>query len=544
MRIFVAQHNPIIGDLEGNTQKILHYIDQAKSKNRDIVVFPELAISGYPPEDLLLQDSFVTQIESCLDQIIAASEGILILVGLPRRNPSRGEKPLYNSVALIRDKALLGFQDKWLLPTYDVFDERRYFEPGQATGIWEHKGKRIGVVICEDMWQHAGYVGNTRYFRDPILALLEHKPDILINCSASPYEFHKKDLRVKVCGKAAKTLNCPMIYCCQVGGNDELVFDGYSMYVSPQGNLLQLAKGFVEDTMLIDTSAETCALTFSYDPWHDLYYALVLGVRDYFVKSNFTKACLGLSGGIDSALVACIVTEALGSENVLGITMPSRFTSPQSIKDAEDLANNLNIKLLNIPIEEPFSSFLSLLDPYFKDKPSDVTEENMQSRIRGMILMALSNKLGYIVTSTGNKSESALGYCTLYGDMVGGLGVISDVIKSHVYELSRWINKRKPLIPISTLEKAPSAELRSDQKDTDSLPEYDVVDTVLTAYVEDYLSPEEISLKYELPLDLINDLIRRIHRAEYKRRQGPPGIRVSKKSFQVGRYYPIVQGWR
>lgn len=543
MRIVVAQLNPIVGDLEGNTQKIIHAIERAREKEADIVLFPELTLCGYPPEDLLLHPSFIDAQEQYLEKIIRASYRLMVVVGVVRRNDSSGEKPIFNSAAIIQDGTLIGFEDKRLLPTYDVFDERRYFEPGTRSQIFEWKGKKIGVLICEDIWQHAGYVGYTNYAKDPVLDLLPLKPDLVLNLSASPYQFQKPDVRVKVCIKCAKTLHCPVILCAQVGGNDQLVFDGYSVYADEEGNLRQIAKGFEEDEMIVDLQAQACPCPFTYDPIKDLYNALVLGVKDYLHKLGFKKGCLGLSGGVDSALVACIAVEALGKENLLAVSMPSRYSSESSVSDSVKLAENLGIELLEIPIERPFKAFLELLEPFFKGKGPDITEENLQARIRGMILMALSNKFGHIVLSTGNKSEMGMGYCTLYGDMCGGLNVIADVTKQQVYALCRWINREKEIIPQSIIDKAPSAELRPNQKDSDSLPEYPIVDKVLQSYVEEYLSPEEIAAKHDLPVELVLDLVHRIHRAEYKRRQGAPGIRVSKKAFRVGRRYPIVQGW-
>jgi NAD+ synthase (glutamine-hydrolysing) len=543
MRILVAQINPIIGDIEGNTKKIIDSIEFGRKNKIDIVLCPELSVCGYPPEDLVLHSSFIDAMEIALEKIIHASKGIVAIVGLVRRNMHSGGKPLLNSAAIIDDGKLVGFQDKALLPTYDVFDERRYFEPGTSIYPWMLKSKKVGVIICEDIWQHAGYTGGTRYACDPVLELLPHKIDFLLNLSASPYQFQKPDIRIKVCAKAAKTLHCPVILCAQVGANDQLIFDGYSVYVDGKGELRGLAKGFKEDYMVVDLAAPHQAFTLHYDPTHDLYEALVLGVRDYFHKLGFTKACLGLSGGIDSALVACIAVDALGKQNVLCINMPSRYSSKEAIEDARQLAKNLGVAYESIPIEGPFEDYLKLMQPLFGDKPIDVTEENLQARIRGMILMAISNKLGYIVLSTGNKSELALGYCTLYGDMTGGLGAISDVTKTQVYELCRFINRKKEIIPKGTLERAPSAELRPGQKDSDTLPPYDIIDAVLQGYVEDYLSPQEIAEKNHLDLKIVTDLIRNIHRAEYKRRQAPPGIRVSKKAFRVGRRYPIVQRW-
>lgn len=541
MRICMAQLNPIIGDLEGNTKKILQAVAKAKAEKADVVLFSELTISGYAPADLLLHDDFVKANEQCLQEIVQASMGICIVVGLVRINHGKG-KHLFNSAAIILDGQILGYHNKCLLPTYNVFDERRYFEPGREVKTFEIKGQKIAVIICEDIWQHSGYV-DTRYAYDPVLELVDHKPDILLNLSASPYQFDKPDIRVEVCAKAAKTLQCPVLLCCQVGGNDDIVFDGYSVAVDDHGALRQLGKGFVEDFFTVALSAPICKVPFQYNQMQDLYKALVLGVHDYFSKQGFNKALLGLSGGIDSALVACIAAEALGPENIMGIAMPSQYSSEGSIHDAKQLADNLGIGYKKIPIEKPFDDYLEMLGPHFEGKPVDVTEENLQARIRGMILMGLSNKLGYIVLSTGNKSEMGLGYCTLYGDMCGGLGVIADVLKTQVYELSRWINREKEVIPLSTIEKPPSAELRPNQKDLDSLPDYGIVDKVLKAYVEDHVSAKEIASRMHIDQTLVDELIRRLHAAEYKRRQAPPAIRVSKVSFSVGRRFPIVQGW-
>lgn len=544
MKVLVAQLDPTIGDLKGNVKKVLQVLDHARSLGADVALFPEMTLCGYPPEDLVLHRDFVEAVEDALQEVIPHTKGVMALVGLVRRNLSSGQMPLLNSAAIIQDGKLVGFHDKWLLPTYDVFDERRYFEPGRDLRVWPWRGKKIALLICEDIWQHAGYVGYTKYPYDPVLEYQKYAPDLLLNMSASPYQFQKPDVRVKVCQKAAKTLSCPVILCCQVGANDQLVFDGYSVYVDKEGSLRQLGKGFAEDEMLVDLEAPACPCPFEYDAIQDLYKALALGTRDYFHKQGFKEGIVGLSGGIDSALVACIAVEALGKENVRGLAMPSRFSSSSSIADAKALAKNLGIRFDEAPIEPAFEAYLKLLKPLFEGRKEDIAEENIQSRIRGMILMALSNKFGSLVLSTGNKSEMAMGYCTLYGDMAGGLAVISDVTKAQVYALARFINREKEIIPRSSIEKAPSAELRPGQKDTDTLPDYAIVDAVLQGYVEDGLTPEEIASKHNLPLSLAEDLVRRIHKAEYKRRQAPPGIRVSKKAFRVGRKYPIVQGWR
>ncbi len=544
MKILAIQMNPIVGDLEGNVTKILNGIKRAKEEKADVVVFPEMAICGYPPEDLVLQNAFISRMEQHLQTIAQHTNGLMAIVGLVRRNDREGEKQLNNSAAVIIDGKVIGYQDKWLLPTYDVFDERRYFEPGKTMQIWEYQGKRVGIIICEDFWQHAGYIESyTRYEKDPILEIAPLKPDFLINLSASPYYAKKPELRFNVCKKTTQTLQVPLILCCQVGANGSLIFDGFSLFLNGKSELCHQAKGFEEDEMLIDLDHPPAPMEFKLDVMHEMFNALVLGVRDYFKKFGFKQACLGLSGGIDSALVAVIAVEALGKENLLAISMPSDFTTSQSEEDARVLAQNLGIEFQEIPIKKPYNTFLELLQPHFQEKPFDVTEENLQARIRGIILMAMSNKFGRIVLSTGNKSETALGYSTLYGDMCGGLGVIGDVVKTTVYDMCHWINREKEVIPRSILTKAPSAELRPDQKDSDSLPDYAIVDTVLRAYVEDYLSPEQIVEKYHLEPQVVTDLIRRIHLAEYKRRQGPPVLRVSKKAFGVGRRYPIVQRW-
>jgi NAD+ synthase (glutamine-hydrolysing) len=437
----------------------------------------------------------------------------------------------------------LGYQDKTLLPTYDVFDERRYFEPSFEDKIWDLNGKKVGITICEDIWKHGGQITLSDYQHDPVVTLEAHKPDFVLNLSASPFYVGKFEERFTVCSSTAKTLRCPIILCNQVGGNDSLIFDGQSLYVGADGKLIKTAQGFKEDAMIVDLSIAAKPCDHSQDDTRDLHNALVLGLRDYFRKQGFTKACFGLSGGIDSAVVACIAVEALGKENVLAVMLPSRFSSEGSFNDADGLIKNLGIKSMNISIEKPFQSFLDLLESTFEGKPWDVTEENMQARIRGLILMSISNKMGYIVLSTGNKSELAMGYATLYGDMVGGLGVISDVTKRQVYDLANWYNKKNEVIPINTIRKPPSAELKPNQKDSDSLPEYDVIDNVLEDYVVHHQSPELIAQKHDYPLEIVQDLVRRIHRNEYKRRQSAPGLRVSSRAFSIGRRFPIVQKW-
>lgn len=543
MRILLAQTNPTVGDIVGNTKKIVQAIASAKEKKADLIVFPELALCGYPPEDLLLLPHCIESLEHALKTVIKSTEGITAIIGTVRRNHDLKEKALYNSAAIITDGELQGFQDKRLLPTYDVFDERRFFEPGHEMHLWNISGQHVAVTICEDIWQHSSLLKYASYQHDPVEEIAVLQPNVVVNLSASPFSVLKFQDRLKVCSKAALAIKAPLLLCNQVGGNDSLIFDGRSVAVNADGKLIGCAKGFSEDLLAVDLGSQCPPLTFKIDPMKEIHDALVLGIRDYFHKSGFSKACLGLSGGIDSAVVAVLAVQALGRENVLGVLMPSRYSSEGSIIDAKALVQALGIESHQIPIEGPFEKYLEVLGPFLEKDNPGVAEENLQARIRGMLLMALSNKTGCIVLSTGNKSELAMGYSTLYGDMCGGLAVISDLTKQQVYALAHWINREKVVIPLNTIQKPPSAELRYNQKDSDSLPDYAVVDNVLQAYVEEYLSPELIAKRYGYDLELVNSLVQRIYRNEYKRRQSPPGLRISEKAFSVGRRFPIVQGF-
>lgn len=538
MLIQASQLNPTIGDLKGNLRKVIQALDRARLNKADVVLFPELTLCGYPPEDLLLDSTFIEQIEASLDEIAPKTKGLFAAVGLPRKNLSGKEKPLFNSAAIFIDGKLIGFKDKSLLPTYDVFDERRFFEPGTEQPIFEYLGWKIGVTICEDAWQHGKEVCYTDYRTDPIEEL--KGVNLLLNLSASPYSFHRGDVRFSVFKVCAQSLKAPVIMCNQVGANDQLVFDGHSLYVNEKGELIQLGKGFVEEDLLIDLSTHACPIPKPPNGIKDLYSALVLGVRDYFVKQGFSKAILGLSGGIDSALVACIAKEALGSQNVTALALPSRYSSPSSEKDAEQLAKNLKIGFQVISIDPIYQQYLDLLEPLFGGRPMDATEENLQSRIRGMILMAHSNKFGSILLNTSNKSESAMGYTTLYGDLCGGLGVLLDVAKGKVYELCRFVNRDGEVIPESILKKAPSAELRFNQTDQDTLPPYEILDPIIEDYIEGGESVEEIARKRGEEIGFVRKIVEQIHRSEYKRRQAPIAIRVTQKSFSKGRNVPIV----
>ena len=539
MKITLAQLNPTIGDFAGNSRLIINAIETGKQSKSDLIVFSELVLSGYLPEDFVLHEPFLEAAEKALQSIIPYTKGTAAVIGLPRKNPLPQEKGVLNSAAILIDGKLAGFQNKMLLPTYDVFDEKRYFEPGDAFPNYRIGDKNIVFTICEDLWQHAKKAIYTDYAKDPVELIKPSNPDLLINLSASPFNYNKYSVRLEVVQKAAITLKCPVILVNQVGGNDSLLFDGLSVAVNEKGEIAERLPGFKEAVVTIDSFKPK---TYpARDPIADIHDALVMGLRDYFHKSGFDKACLGLSGGIDSAVVAALAKEALGHKNVLAIFMPSRFTSKTSSDDAYQLAKNFDIALKELSIESPFQSYLDLLEPQFAPRPLDITEENLQARIRGMLLMAFSNKFGYIVLSTGNKSELAMGYSTLYGDLAGGLAVIGDCSKEKVYALAHYINRDKELIPQSIIDKAPSAELRPNQKDSDSLPPYPLIDSVIEAYVETHESPSNIAKSLNVDLKTVNEIIHKIHQAEYKRRQAPPSLRISSKSFSIGRRYPIVQ---
>ncbi len=542
MKVQICQCNFTIGDLKGNQDKIIKALERAKNNGAEIVLFSELALTGYPPEDLLLGPSFIEQVEKTFKEIVPFTKGLFVVLGLPRKNPYGQEKPLYNSAAILMNGEVIGFKDKTLLPTYDVFDEARFFEPGKGEPVFVFKGKKIGITICEDAWQHAGFVEDTDYRTDPILELKKESLDLMLNLSASPYAFQRKQVRLQVFQKVAKSLQCPVAVCNQVGANDALIFDGYSFFIDAQGNVVDEVSGFVEQDLLIDTQQRK-KKEIVFEDIADLYSALVLGVRDYFYKQGFTRAILGLSGGIDSALVACIAKEALGASNVLALALPSRFSSKASFQDATHLVTNLGIPLQQVSIEPLFKESLASLRPLFAGSLLELTEENLQARIRGMILMAFSNQSGALLLNTSNKSEMAMGYSTLYGDLCGGLAVLSDVTKLRVYELARYLNREKEMIPHAILQKPPSAELREGQTDEQSLPPYQLLDRVIEAHLEHGLSFQEIARKLGQPEGEVQAILQKLYRAEYKRRQAPIGLRVTSKSFGWGRNVPVVQSF-
>lgn len=542
MQIQATQINPIIGDIEGNTAKVLQGLERARKKQVEIVLFPELTLLGYPPEDLLLDARLKEAAFQKLSAIAPFTKGLFVVIGVVRKS-KLAEKPLYNSAAVFIDGALIGFQDKILLPTYDVFDERRFFAPGDKSLVFPYKGLKIGITICEDAWQHGGSPKFSDYPRDPIGELSKQRVDLLLNLSASPYHRHRSLDRIAIFSKCAKTLRSPVVMCNQVGANDEIVFDGHSFAINAEGEVVAHARGFVEEDLCVDWPLQQTPIRIKTDEVQDLFSALTLGVRDYFQKLGFTHAILGLSGGIDSAVTACLAVQALGKEKVLALNMPSRYSSEAGIRDAEELAQNLGITMHSLSIDALFQHYLETLAPFLQGTDENVTEENLQSRIRGMILMAFSNQFGSIVLATGDKSEMAMGFTTLYGDMVGGLGVLQDVTKTNVYQLAHFVNREKEIIPLSILSKPPSPELKAGQTALDRIPPYDVLDPILEDYLEERLSPKEIAAKRGHSQLFVDEIIARVHAAEYKRRQAPIGIRVTQKAFSRGRVVPIVQKW-
>ncbi len=541
MKIALAQINTKVGDLEKNTNLIIEYIDKAVANNADIVVFPELSITGYPPRDLLDFECFINDNLECLEKIKEKSQDIAVICGYIDINKSSLGKKHYNAAAFMHKGEIITRYHKCLLPFYDVFDETRYFEPGKKEAVVEFKGKKIGLTICEDLWNDQDFWQRQLYSIDPAEKLKTLGVDVVINISASPYMLNKEKERFSILQSTAKKIKAPIVYVNQVGGNDDLLFDGVSCVIDAEGETKTLCSDFSEDFSVYDLELNQGELhEISTQEEESLLKALCRGVKDYCHKIGFKKAVLGLSGGIDSAVTAVIAAYALGKENVLGITMPSVYSSGGSVSDSEILAQNLDIEFLNIPIAPMFNAYVGAIQPT-QGHMLDLAEENLQARIRADILMMYSNRYGNILLTTGNKSELAVGYCTLYGDMCGGLAVLSDVPKIMVYRLAKYINKNKEIIPDDTITKPPSAELRPDQKDEDSLPSYEVLDDILKEFVEENKSIKEISKKY--PEELVKDIVKKINNSEYKRRQAALGLKVTTKAFGVGRRFPIVQGY-
>ncbi len=546
MKIGFAQLNPTVGDLSGNYELILRAYERLVADGAELVLTPELAIPGYPPQDLIFKSRFVPENLQIVEQLHARVGKVPLLVGFVDRNEGRG-KPFHNAAALLQKGKPVRKAHKSLLPTYDVFDEDRYFEPASRVQAFDLDGKKIGVTICEDIWTEH-YLPRPLYDVEPVRALIDQGAEIIVNLSASPFSLHKPGIRHEMVASLARAYHRPICYCNAVGGNDQLVFDGNSIAANSAGKLIAQLPAFREQGVVVDTEA-TSTIEFREGKTPEvLFAALSLGVRDYFRKCGFHSAVLGLSGGIDSAVTAVIAVDALGAENVTGVSMPSPYSSRGSVDDAAALARNLGIKFFEIPITESFKVFKSQFKEIFKGLPEDTTEENMQPRLRAMTLMALSNKFGHLLLTTGNKSELAVGYCTIYGDMAGGLAVISDVPKTMIYDLARWINSdhapqaggEKELIPTSTIEKPPSAELKPNQVDQDTLPPYDVLDEILRLYVEENLSARDI-ITHGFDEKTVRWVQRRVDLNEYKREQAAPGLKVTSRAFGVGRRMPIAQ---
>jgi len=549
MKIALAQLNYHIGNFEYNKQLILEKIEEAKNDNADLVVFSELSVSGYPPQDLLDYQTFVDQCDATIKEIAGHCKGIAAIIGGPRINPYPKGKMLLNSAFFLEEGEVSYVQDKTLLPTYDIFDEYRYFEQNKKFNIIEFKGKRIALTICEDLWDDQPYESlfgrRELYSVSPMEKLKEYNPDLLINIAASPFSYTKIWGKKNIFLRKAKEYNLPVIYVNQVGAQTELIFEGASLAIHPKGTIMEEMKWFREDYCVLNL--EEMLKEGDDRKTHDesnyiekIHDGLVLGLKDFFRKLNFDKAIVGLSGGIDSAVVLALAVKALGKDNVRAMLLPSGYSSKGSVTDAEQLAQNLNVPYTTLAINDIVDSFDHTLSGLFKDTANDVTEENIQARVRGTLLMAVSNKFGNILLNTSNKSESAVGYATLYGDMNGAVSVLGDVYKTDVYRLADFINSEEEVIPNAILQKAPSAELRPDQKDIDSLPEYEVLDKILFEYIEMQKSTDEIVDEFDFDSKLVEKIIRMVNNSEYKRYQSPPVLRISSKAFGVGRRMPLV----
>ena len=543
MKIALAQIDPTVGDFSGNTAKIIEFSRRASQGGADLVLFPELAICGYPPADLLEKPEFVARAGEAICEVARATakDNIAVIAGYVTAAEHGAGKHVMNSAALVRRGHVEFVQSKMLLPYYDVFDEQRYFAPAARQRVCHLDGKPLALTICEDAWNDKSFWENRLYTVDPVEELMKQGASLIFNISASPWWHNKRAFRQEMLAAIAQRHRAPVVMVNQVGGDDSLVFDGSSLVLDPSGKVIAQAKSFEEDLIFADLETLTGDLhaqTASED--EAMLEALALGTRDYVRKCGFSKVVIALSGGIDSALVAAVAVRALGAENVTTLGMPSPYSSPGSIDDSVQLAKNLGIRYETIRIDEIFSGFNHALEPVFAGRQADITEENLQSRIRGMLLMAYSNKFNALVLTTGNKSEMSTGYCTLYGDMVGALAVIGDVFKTRVYDLCRWINREREAIPRAILEKPPSAELRPGQKDTDSLPPYEVLDPILEAYVERYETPEEIAALRGLDLEMVRAVVKMVERSEYKRQQAAPVLKVTPKAFGMGRRFPIA----
>jgi len=541
VKIALGQINTTVGDFSGNAAKIIEFSHRAQANGAGLILFPELSVCGYPPRDLVERASFVQHNRETVDRIAAETRGIAVICGLVTPAHAESGKSVMNSAALLKDGKTAFLQSKMLLPTYDVFDEMRNFAPGKSQALVPFCGKQMALTICEDAWNDKHFWNKRLYTFDPVEALVHAGGNFVLNISASPFWLGKRELRRDMLATIARSYKVPVAMVNQVGGNDSLVFDGSSLVFNPAGEVIAQGKSFEEDIVYFDSDQLTGEIHNQIQGEEaSAYSALVLGTRDYVRKCGFSQVIIGLSGGIDSALTAAIATDALGAENVIGVGMPGPYSSTGSVDDARALAENLGIRFELLCIGDIFESYKKALAKVFAGRKEDETEENIQSRARGTLLMALSNKFGAIVLSTGNKSELAVGYCTLYGDMVGGLAVISDVPKTLVYRLSHYVNSRRPVIPQASLEKPPSAELRPGQMDSDTLPPYEVLDAILEDYVEESHPAHQIAAERGFDVSLVRRVIRMVERSEYKRQQAAPGIKISAKAFGYGRRFPIA----
>jgi NAD+ synthase (glutamine-hydrolysing) len=545
MRIALAQINPTVGDLPGNADRMARAAREAAARGAEVAVFPELSITGYPPRDLVEKPSFVDRSERELERLAreTADLDLSVVCGYVARSQAETGKRVLNSAAVLERGQVLFRQSKMLLPTYDVFDEARYFRPAERAFLCTIRSRSVALTICEDAWNDRQFWRRRLYQRDPVEELFEAGGEVLICINASPYHMGKREVRRSVYRAVARRYHKPVVYVNQAGGNDQLVFDGSSFAMNGDGEVIASARSFEEDLAVADLDAGTGDRHEDFpDECEAVYQALVAGTRDYIRKCGFSRVLIGLSGGIDSSLTAVIAVEAVGKENVTGVAMPGPYSSEHSVRDAREMAAKLGIRFEIVSISGVYDRFIDELTPLFAGRAADVTEENLQSRLRGVTLMALSNKTGALVLTTGNKSELAVGYCTLYGDMCGGLAVISDVPKTMVYSLARIGNQRHHgAIPESVFSKPPSAELKPDQKDTDSLPAYEVLDRILEAYVEQYRTPRQIADVLRLPLEVVQEIVNKVDRNEYKRQQAAPGLKVTTKAFGIGRRFPIAQ---
>ncbi|MFA7289644.1 MAG: NAD+ synthase [Melioribacteraceae bacterium] len=545
MKIILNQTNSLIGDIKGNKEKIIAGYKDALNQGAELVIFPELALCGYPPLDLVEKKEFRNLVNEAANEIALATSSVGLIFGsITEDYEDLIGTGVYNSALLCFDGKIQFIQNKTLLPNYDVFDEVRYFEPAKSVSVFEYNGVKLGISICEDIWNDADYWKKRRYPIDPIQSLVNQKAELIINISASPYAYGKRIERFEMLSTLAMIDNVYLVYCCCAGAQTDLIFDGASMCYDNKGNLLRLGKSFAEDIIIFETEKKYDPITEIEKSFpEEVLSALIFGLRDYALKTGFKKALVGLSGGIDSALVTYIAVEAFGKENVHVVMMPSKYSSEGSITDSELLIKNLGIRSDLVSVQPVFDSVLKQLEEPFQGTNQDVTEENLQSRIRGLYLMAFSNKFGYLLCTTGNKSEIAVGYATLYGDMAGALAVIGDIYKTQVYEICNFINKEKEIIPQNIIDKAPSAELRPNQKDQDSLPPYDQLDRVLKMYLEEQKEIKEI-IDIEKDESMVKKTLHLIDLNEFKRKQGAPVLRVSTKAFGYGRRFPIVNGWK